>query len=75
MRASPPGLRSDESFPQSLVLAPALAGLCVVFLRANSNAMVARFRPRLANGVLVAAAIPVCVLQLARVTPFLYFNF
>jgi len=68
-------LASNENLPQSMVLAPALAGLFVVFLRANSNAMVARFRPTLANGVLIAVALPACVLQLARVTPFLYFNF
>ena len=37
--------------------------------------MVASFRPTLGNGVLVAFALPACVLQLARVTPFLYFNF
>jgi len=68
-------LAGAEGFPQTLVLAPALAGLLVVFLRANSNAMVATFRPTLSNGVLVAVALPACVLQLARVTPFLYFNF
>jgi len=68
-------LASSETFPRALALAPAVAGLLVVFLRANSNAMVARFRPTLANGVLVVLALPVCVLQLARVTPFLYFNF
>ena len=68
-------LSDAEAFPRALVLAPALAGLIVAFLRRNSNAMVASFRPTLGNGVLVAFALPACVLQLARVTPFLYFNF
>jgi len=68
-------LSAAEGFPRALALAPAVAGLLVVFMRENSNAMVESFRPTLRNGVLVALALPACVLQLARVTPFLYFNF
>ena len=47
----------------------------VVWRRVNSNALAMRFQPGIANGAFVAVALPVCVLQLARVTPFLYFNF
>ncbi len=68
-------LSTAESIPRALALAPAIAGLLVVFMRENSNAMVASFQPTLRNGALVALALPACVLQLAHVTPFLYFNF
>ncbi len=61
--------------PPAWALALPAAGLAVVWLRANSNALAARFRPTLASGALCAVALPLCVLQLARVTPFLYFNF
>ena len=54
---------------------PPALGLLVVWRRANSNALAMRFQPGIANGAFVAVALPVCVLQLARVTPFLYFNF
>ncbi len=63
------------SMPPSWTLVPAAIGLVLVWRRANSNALVAQFRPTFANGALVALALPLCVLQLARVTPFLYFNF
>jgi len=63
------------SLPPSWTLVPAAIGLIVVWLRANSNAMVLRFHPTFANGAFTALALPLCVLQLARVTPFLYFNF
>ena len=61
--------------PPAWTLLPPAIGLLVVWRRANSNALAMRFQPTLANGVFVALALPVCVLQLARVTPFLYFNF
>jgi D-alanyl-lipoteichoic acid acyltransferase DltB (MBOAT superfamily) len=61
--------------PPAWALVPPAIGLVVVWRRANSNALAMRFRPTLANGALVALALPACVLQLARVTPFLYFNF
>jgi alginate O-acetyltransferase complex protein AlgI len=61
--------------PPAWTLALPAAGLAVVWLRANSNALVARFQPTWTSGALCAVALPACVLQLARVTPFLYFNF
>jgi D-alanyl-lipoteichoic acid acyltransferase DltB (MBOAT superfamily) len=61
--------------PPALTLLPPLIGLAIVWRRVNSNEIALRFRPTVANGILVALALPLCVLQLARVTPFLYFNF
>jgi D-alanyl-lipoteichoic acid acyltransferase DltB (MBOAT superfamily) len=61
--------------PPAWALVPPAIGLLVVFRRANSNALAQSFRPTVGNGAFVALAIPLCVLQLARVTPFLYFNF
>ena len=61
--------------PPAWTLVPPAIGLVVVWRRANSNALAMRFRPGFANGAFVALALPICVLQLARVTPFLYFNF
>ncbi len=61
--------------PPAWTLVPPALGLLVVWRRANSNALAMRFQPGIANGAFVAVALPVCVLQLARVTPFLYFNF
>jgi alginate O-acetyltransferase complex protein AlgI len=61
--------------PPAWTLLPPALGLLVVFRRVNSNALALTFRPTLASGVFVALALPACVLQLARVTPFLYFNF
>ncbi len=61
--------------PPAWALAPPAIGLLIVWYRANSNALVMRFEPGIANGAFVAIALPICVLQLARVTPFLYFNF
>ena len=61
--------------PPAWALVPPAIGLLIVWLRANSNALVMRFQPGIANGAFVAVALPICVLQLARVTPFLYFNF
>ena len=61
--------------PPAWALVPPLVGLLVVFRRANSNALAEGFRPTFALGAFVAFAVPLCVLQLARPTPFLYFNF
>ena len=61
--------------PPALTLLPPLVGLAIVWRRVNSNELALRFRPTVAGAVLVALALPLCVLQLARVTPFLYFNF
>ena len=60
--------------PAWTLVAPAI-GLLIVWRRANSNALTMRFLPGFANAAFVALALPICVLQLARVTPFLYFNF
>jgi hypothetical protein len=61
--------------PPAWTLVPPALGLLVVWQRANSNALAMRFQPGFANGAFVALGLPICVLQLARVTPFLYFNF
>ncbi len=61
--------------PPAWTLLPPIIGLAIVWRRANSNDLALRFRPTVWNGALVALALPLCVLQLARVTPFLYFNF
>ncbi|MDQ2961881.1 MAG: MBOAT family protein [Pseudomonadota bacterium] len=55
-----------------LVLA---AGIAVVALRRNSNAMALEFRPTWPRGAAIAMGLVWSVLQLGRVTPFLYFNF
>jgi alginate O-acetyltransferase complex protein AlgI len=68
-------LGSALVLPSAWALVPPALGLAVVFRRVNSNALAQQFRPALANGTFVALALPLCVLQLARVTPFLYFNF
>lgn len=59
--------------PWSMV--PIVFGLVIVFTRRNSNVMAEEFVPTLANAAATAAALGLSVLQLARVTPFLYFNF
>ena len=61
--------------PPAWTLAAPAVGLVLVWRRVNSNDLAQRFHPTFANGALVALALPLCVLQLARVTPFLYFNF
>jgi alginate O-acetyltransferase complex protein AlgI len=61
--------------PPAWALVPPAIGLLIVWYRANSNALAMRFEAGIANGAFVALALPICVLQLARVTPFLYFNF
>jgi D-alanyl-lipoteichoic acid acyltransferase DltB (MBOAT superfamily) len=68
-------LASALVVPPAWTLVPPAIGLLIVWRRANSNDLVRRFRPTFANGALVVLALPLCVLQLARVTPFLYFNF
>jgi D-alanyl-lipoteichoic acid acyltransferase DltB (MBOAT superfamily) len=60
----------------AVVAAAALAiGLVVVALRRNSNAMALDFRPTWPRGAAVAVGLVWSVLQLGKVTPFLYFNF
>jgi len=59
-----------------LIAAAALSiGLVVVALHRNSNAMAWDFRPTWPRGVAVAVGLVWSVLQLGKVTPFLYFNF
>jgi len=59
-----------------LIAAAALTiGLVVVALRRNSNAMAWDFRPTWPRGAAVAVGLVWSVLQLGKVTPFLYFNF
>ena len=50
-------------------------GLLVVALKRNSNALVEDFRPTWPRGAAVALGLVWSVLQLGKVTPFLYFNF
>src|SRR5690242_17789277 len=52
-----------------------VVGLVVVALRRNSNAMAEDFRPTWPRGAAVTVALVWSVLQLGKVTPFLYFNF
>jgi alginate O-acetyltransferase complex protein AlgI len=66
--------------PNAQASAPAVglviaAGLVVVALRRNSNAMALDFRPTWPQGAAIAIGLVWSVLQLGRVTPFLYFNF
>jgi alginate O-acetyltransferase complex protein AlgI len=58
--------------PAMLVL---VIGLVIVALRRNSNDRVLDFRPTLLRGAAVTAGLVWSVLQLGKVTPFLYFNF
>ncbi|TMH59083.1 MAG: MBOAT family protein [Betaproteobacteria bacterium] len=59
-----------------LIAAAALTiGLVVIALRRNSNAMAWDFRPTWSRGAAVAVGLVWSVLQLGKVTPFLYFNF
>ena len=60
----------------TLVVAIALvSGLVILMLRRNSNVMTLDFRPTWPRGAAVAAGLGWSVLQLGKVTPFLYFNF
>ena len=69
------GLAPDAQ-GSALVTAAALAiGLVVVALPRNSNAMALDFRPTWPRGAAVAVGLLWSVLQLGKVTPFLYFNF
>ena len=50
-------------------------GLVVVALKRNSNALAEDFLPTWSRGTAVAVGLVWSVLQLGKVTPFLYFNF
>ena len=70
---------SKDDVLQQLVTASALAivgsAALVALWPRNSNAMADAFVPRASNAFAAAATLVVCLLQLGRVTPFLYFNF
>ena len=67
---------APDAQSSALIVAAALAaGLVVVALRRNSNAMAQDFRPTWPRGAAVAVGLVWSVLQLGKVTPFLYFNF
>ncbi len=69
------GVGNALAVPPAWVPIPWAIALLVVWQRRNSNALASRFEPTFAHGMFVTLALPICVLQLARVTPFLYFNF
>jgi alginate O-acetyltransferase complex protein AlgI len=69
------GIAAAAAVPAAWVAVPPAAALFVAFRRVNSNALAESFRPTLGTAAFVALALPLCVLQLSRVTPFLYFNF
>jgi len=68
-------LASDTQTSPMLVGATLVVGLVVITLRRNSNVMALDFRPTWPRGALVAIGLVWSVLQLGKVTPFLYFNF
>jgi alginate O-acetyltransferase complex protein AlgI len=51
------------------------AGVAVVALRRNSNAMAREFRPAWPSAIAVTAGLVASILQLGKVAPFIYFNF
>ena len=64
-----------DAHSPTLAAAAFVAGLVVVALPWNSNAMARDFRPSWARGAAVTVGLVWSVLQLGKVTPFLYFNF
>jgi D-alanyl-lipoteichoic acid acyltransferase DltB (MBOAT superfamily) len=50
-------------------------GIAVLALRRNSNAMALDFRPSWPRGAAIAVGLVWSVLQLGKITPFIYFNF
>lgn len=67
-----------DSLPYSELYLPAaitLGTLLVIFLAPNAGQCAARFRPRPANALLTAFLLLWCILSLAGVSSFLYFNF
>jgi D-alanyl-lipoteichoic acid acyltransferase DltB (MBOAT superfamily) len=68
-------LAADPQTPAMVVAIVLLSGLVVLGLRRNSNAMAEDFRPTWPRGAAVAVGLFWSVLQLGKVTPFLYFNF
>jgi D-alanyl-lipoteichoic acid acyltransferase DltB (MBOAT superfamily) len=65
----------DAQSSLTLSAAALVVGLAVIPLRRNSNVLVENFRPSWSRGAAVTVGIVWSVLQLGKVTPFLYFNF
>jgi hypothetical protein len=68
-------LAADAQTPALVVAIALVSGLVILTLRRNSNVMALDFRPTWPRGAAVAAGLGWSVLQLGKVTPFLYFNF
>jgi D-alanyl-lipoteichoic acid acyltransferase DltB (MBOAT superfamily) len=70
------GLGTDAgAVPSSADLRLLAAAFAITLLPLNSNALTERFTPALWRAVTVGVAVFACLLQLGKVTPFLYFNF
>ena len=61
--------------PSSADLGLLAAAFAITLLPVNSNALTERFTPTLWRAVTIGVAVFACLLQLGKVTPFLYFNF
>jgi D-alanyl-lipoteichoic acid acyltransferase DltB (MBOAT superfamily) len=61
--------------PSSTDLGLLAAAFAITLLPVNSNALTERFTPALWRAATVGIAVFACLLQLGKVTPFLYFNF
>jgi len=68
-------LAPDAQTSLAVSVAALAVGLAVLALQRNSNALVESFRPTWPRGAAVAVGLVWSVLQLGKVTPFLYFNF
>jgi len=68
-------LAPDAQGSIAIATAALASGLVVIALPRNSNDLVRDFRPSFARGAAVTAGLVWSVLQLGKVTPFLYFNF
>jgi alginate O-acetyltransferase complex protein AlgI len=68
-------LAPDAQSSLVITAAALVSGLVVIALRRNSNALARDFRPSFTRGAAVTVGVVWSVLQLGKVTPFLYFNF
>jgi D-alanyl-lipoteichoic acid acyltransferase DltB (MBOAT superfamily) len=68
-------LAPDAQSSPLAVAAVLVIGLAVVALPRNSNALALDFRPTWPRGAAITGGLVWSVLQLGKVTPFLYFNF
>jgi hypothetical protein len=68
-------LGADAQTPLALSAGALVAGVVVLAWPRNSNVLVDDFRPGWPSGAAVALGLIASVLQLGKVTPFLYFNF